>query len=241
MHEPAQSVPQARLQGEEASKGPKAEQPSCPGCGRAAEAGHLFCPQCGRPLSQPKPPAASGGGAQAADGPVSSPPQGADSSDNSKTSPPQLPLVGPNAPAESTPKAQACACGQNLIEGAQFCHCCGARIGEVMPSYRLVGVSPGIEGLLVRIAGEELTIGKAADCDVAIPGDDYASRRHARVFRSQGMFFLEDLGSANGTFLRVRRPIALDVGDEIAIGTSVIRLMDANGGKPRTEDSECPD
>jgi pSer/pThr/pTyr-binding forkhead associated (FHA) protein len=72
--------------------------------------------------------------------------------------------------------------------------------------------------------GEELTIGKAPDCDLVVTDDEYLSRRHVRLIRSEGKVVLEDLGSANGTFLRVRRPVALEPGDEILVGTSLFTL-----------------
>ena len=72
----------------------------------------------------------------------------------------------------------------------------------------------------------ELTIGKLTECDLVIADDDYVSRRHARLFRSDGMVYLEDMGSANGTFLRVRRPIVLEPGDEILVGTAMFQLED---------------
>jgi pSer/pThr/pTyr-binding forkhead associated (FHA) protein len=74
------------------------------------------------------------------------------------------------------------------------------------------------------MAGDELSIGKAADCNMVIADDDYVSRRHARLVKSDGMVFLEDLGSSNGTFLRVRRPIVLEPGDEIVVGTCSLRF-----------------
>jgi pSer/pThr/pTyr-binding forkhead associated (FHA) protein len=73
-------------------------------------------------------------------------------------------------------------------------------------------------------AGGELTIGKAGDCHMVIAEDDYVSRRHAKLVHSDGMVFVEDLGSSNGTFLKVRRPVALEPGDEIVVGTCVLRF-----------------
>ena len=45
---------------------------------------------------------------------------------------------------------------------------------------------------------EEITIGRAATCEVTID-DSYASQIHARIFRRDGAHILEDLGSTNGT------------------------------------------
>ena len=70
----------------------------------------------------------------------------------------------------------------------------------------------------------DFVIGKDEGCDLVLDGDAYVSRRHARLRLEDDLVFLDDLGSSNGTLLRIRRPIALEVGDEILVGTSVIRL-----------------
>jgi pSer/pThr/pTyr-binding forkhead associated (FHA) protein len=64
--------------------------------------------------------------------------------------------------------------------------------------------------------------------DVTLPlGDDYSSGRHARLFSQNGQWFVEDLGSTNGTFLgraKVSRPEPVSVGVQIRIGKTVIEL-----------------
>ncbi len=130
---------------------------------------------------------------------------------------------------ELLPKSQpqvsqaACHCGQLLPENAQFCYRCGAQIGEPLWRYRLTCVGPA-EGCQSIAIDEELVIGKDPSCDLVIQADEYVSRRHARIYRLDSMFYLEDLASCNGTLLRVRRPIILEIGDEIVIGKMQLRL-----------------
>jgi pSer/pThr/pTyr-binding forkhead associated (FHA) protein len=56
------------------------------------------------------------------------------------------------------------------------------------------------------------------------------SRRHARILRKAGQFFVEDLGSTNGTYVnRGRRlipgnPQSLLDGDEIIVGKTFLRF-----------------
>jgi serine phosphatase RsbU (regulator of sigma subunit) len=74
--------------------------------------------------------------------------------------------------------------------------------------------------------GEHCLVGRAQDCDVAIP-DQRVSRHHARLTRTPTGLGLEDLGSANGTFLNQRRlngSVGLHHGDEITIGTAHFRV-----------------
>ena len=74
--------------------------------------------------------------------------------------------------------------------------------------------------------GEEVTVGRAAGCQVTID-DTYASQLHARVFLRDGQVFVEDLGSTNGTYLnrnKVSGPMVLQRGDKLQIGNTVLEL-----------------
>ncbi len=73
---------------------------------------------------------------------------------------------------------------------------------------------------------DEMTLGRAAGCAVVI-NDTFASQLHARIFRRDGVVFLEDLGSTNGTFLNrkpVHGPQVVQVRDRIQIGNVVLEL-----------------
>ena len=72
------------------------------------------------------------------------------------------------------------------------------------------------------------TIGRSARSDVCIP-DAFASRLHAEVRKEGDAFWLQDLGSANGTRYNgsaVSLPIPLRSGGEIQIGETVIIFDD---------------
>ena len=73
---------------------------------------------------------------------------------------------------------------------------------------------------------EEVTLGRAAGCQVPIE-DAYASQVHARVFHRDGQWYLEDLGSTNGTYLnrnRVAGPMVVKKRDRVQIGSTVLEL-----------------
>ena len=73
---------------------------------------------------------------------------------------------------------------------------------------------------------QELTVGRAAGCQVTLD-DSYVSQLHARIFRRDGVFYVEDLGSTNGTFLnaqKVSAPVAMKRGDQLRIGSTVMEL-----------------
>lgn len=58
-----------------------------------------------------------------------------------------------------------------------------------------------------------------ATCDIII-NDARASRHHAKIYARDGRYFIQDLGSMNGTFVnreRITQPIGLLPGDEIVV------------------------
>jgi hypothetical protein len=68
-----------------------------------------------------------------------------------------------------------------------------------------------------------VTIGRESGCDVAVY-DAGVSRKHARIFLQDGVLYLEDLGSSNGTLLngeRIREPTELQAGDALTTGPVV--------------------
>lgn len=98
------------------------------------------------------------------------------------------------------------------------------------------GDSPGTEFTLVN---DESTIGRwdadngiFPDVDLdAHDSDAKVSRRHARIVRNNGSYFIEDLGSTNGTYVnRGRRLLPgnaqlLNDGDEVIVGKTFLRFQ----------------
>jgi pSer/pThr/pTyr-binding forkhead associated (FHA) protein len=71
-----------------------------------------------------------------------------------------------------------------------------------------------------------MTVGRAATCDVVL-ADTYVSNVHARIYERDGGWWLEDLGSTNGTYVnrtRVSTPTAVGPGDEIRMGKATLEL-----------------
>jgi pSer/pThr/pTyr-binding forkhead associated (FHA) protein len=75
-----------------------------------------------------------------------------------------------------------------------------------------------------------VTIGRKAKNDLVID-NLVVSSYHAQVVQEQGMFFIEDRGSTNGTFLNDRKieRLQLKNGDEIKIGKHVVVFQDFTG------------
>ena len=69
-------------------------------------------------------------------------------------------------------------------------------------------------------------IGRDAGNDVSLP-DDAASSRHATLEQVEGEWWIEDLGSTNGTLVngvRIAKRERVRFGDEIGIGRVALRL-----------------
>ena len=121
-----------------------------------------------------------------------------------------LDLVGPRVPRKSKPAPVPAS--PRRKRGAQ-------------PKALVVTESEG-EARTYPVASEPLAIGRADTCQVIL-GDTYVSQMHARVFPRDGEWFVEDLGSTNGTYLnrvKVTQPSPVQVGDEIRIGKTTLEL-----------------
>jgi len=69
-------------------------------------------------------------------------------------------------------------------------------------------------------------IGRGADCQIILD-DDYVSTRHARIAASGDQWFVEDLGSTNGTFVgsvRITQPTMITLADTVRIGKTIMKL-----------------
>jgi len=215
--------------GDNQERRPEPARPPCSVCRYAARAGDKYCGECGRRLSESPiaPPPAEIEDVQPGSEPLKSGPP----AQPQDQPPQQAPVPPPAAPAQTDvkpaappPEPKKCTCGQALPPEACFCLTCGVQVGKPKPRRRLVCRKNGSPELAAEMAGGELTVGKAPDCALAVAGDDYLSRRHARLYEDNGLIFLEDLNSSNGTFLRVHRPIIIEPGDEILVGTTVLRF-----------------
>lgn len=71
-----------------------------------------------------------------------------------------------------------------------------------------------------------ITLGRGADNDIDLV-DEYVSTRHARFVPHNGQWYVEDLGSTNGTYVagaRISRPTPVGAKSTVRLGRTVLEL-----------------
>ena len=90
-----------------------------------------------------------------------------------------------------------------------------------------VAVVQGVNsGITADLAAAPVLIGRGNDAAIRLD-DDYVSTRHARIVASGDQWYVEDLGSTNGTYLgpqRITQPVPIDLGSQIRIGKTILEL-----------------
>ncbi|MGD2057383.1 MAG: FHA domain-containing protein [Anaerolineales bacterium] len=87
----------------------------------------------------------------------------------------------------------------------------------------LVAPTGELRGERWQLTKDRFVIGRGPDCDLVVT-DRQVSREHALIKKSDGGYFVEDLGSKNGTHLngvRISAPERLQDGDEIQIAFAI--------------------
>jgi pSer/pThr/pTyr-binding forkhead associated (FHA) protein len=176
----------------------------CPRCGRENDPRVALCLDCGQPLRAPAPGGESCG-----------------------------------------------SCGAPLQAGFRFCGACGKAVGPAPTArgapdpagagpraappplppgaggrarFRLTLVrNDGTAGTSWALASDGGVCGRT-EGDLRLPDDPTVSPRHARFTQVAGALRVEDLGSLNGTFVRLKAPRRVSVGEEIRVGRQVLRL-----------------
>lgn len=86
-----------------------------------------------------------------------------------------------------------------------------------------VVIGNGVDGSAYPLLNEAVTLGRERG-EINFPEDGYVSGLHARLTNQNGIFVLSDLGSSNGTFIRVQGERMLTDGSFILLGQQLFRL-----------------
>jgi hypothetical protein len=224
---------------------------TCPACGEEVQPGEAFCANCGASLAQAPIPPEPVEEAEV----VPEPPAELEAAPGAVTPPPAAEVA---PPTEVAPPAEAAAptcpaCGSEIEAGDAFCSTCGFALQEVsVPGAappppakpaaagpRLIVTASGAEIPLpdkdeIVVGREDPVSGIYPDVDLTPHGGDEGgvSRRHARLIREAGQYYVEDLDSTNFTFVNKQKltPKArqqVDEGDEIRFGRVALELRTA--------------
>ncbi len=85
------------------------------------------------------------------------------------------------------------------------------------------------------IKGDDTVIGRLPECDVQL-NTNTVSRKHAKVTRVGTQYFVEDLGSGNGTFVngqQIKERVAINNQDRIKLGPMLLRFECEGAAAPR--------
>lgn len=107
------------------------------------------------------------------------------------------------------------------------------RSGRGLPSFGkskiakyLVVTQGALAGTRIALGTQPVLLGRADDSTLVLT-DDYASTRHARLSPRGNDWYLEDLGSTNGTYLdraKVTTAVRVPLGTPVRVGKTVIEL-----------------
>ena len=90
--------------------------------------------------------------------------------------------------------------------------------------FRLIQIlEGGTRGAAFVLKDGENLLGRESG-DITFPTDGFVSGRHAVLQVRQDRLFVKDVGSSNGTFLRLSAPTPLENGDHLLIGRELLRI-----------------
>ncbi len=207
----------------------------CVRCGTGNPSNGRFCANCGSPLpgdasaGQPAPPA-----------PAPAPsvvncsrcrgdnaPQmafcqycGAKLGDSGVAAAPAVQIMpGPSAATGPAPPGAAAAFP--FAVGTSFQFGAGQR-PEDRAKLVVIG-QDGKPGREYEVEGDQTDVGRE-EGSILLVNDPYVSPRHARLQFREGRFFIRDLESVNGVYVRLRAPERLQHADLVLVGLEVLRF-----------------
>jgi hypothetical protein len=125
------------------------------------------------------------------------------------------------------------ACGQPGSTGGLYCAYCGRPMSQSAGAEQKQSETGSA---IIQIiseggqAGDSYTVDKAGtligrvEGDATFPHDGYLSSRHAQIVARGGRYFLVDLNSRNGTFIRIKGEVELKPGDTFLAGKQLFKF-----------------
>ncbi len=121
----------------------------------------------------------------------------------------QVLVVSPSGSPEDPPDAEGTYYSTSIQRPATF---------EIRQKLR-----GGVAGWVFRPNGEVVSLGREGN-DINFPEDPFISGRHAELRLVGGVLSVTDLGSRNGTFVRIDGQRVLKHGDYVFLGQQLLRV-----------------
>ena len=121
----------------------------------------------------------------------------------------QVLSVSPAASVDDVPDAEGTYYSASMMRGANL---------EIVQQLR-----GGASGWVYRPQTDKVTIGREGN-DINFPDDPFISGRHSQIQLAEGVLTVTDLGSRNGTFVRVTGEHVLKHGDYVFLGQQLLRV-----------------
>jgi pSer/pThr/pTyr-binding forkhead associated (FHA) protein len=99
-------------------------------------------------------------------------------------------------------------------------------MGSPNPGYRArlsIIVGPGVDGSAFPLMGDEVVLGRERG-DILFSDDGYVSGTHAKISLQGDAYYLSDLGSSNGTFIKIDNKRSISSGTFILMGQQLFRV-----------------
>jgi pSer/pThr/pTyr-binding forkhead associated (FHA) protein/uncharacterized OB-fold protein len=193
----------------------------CAFCGRDNEPASRYCIDCGKPISAPAARAV----------PAYTPPEPPGGTMLRQASGQEAAARSASlVPATATATTSCPRCGKTVDAALPFCGYCGTRVSSIVS----VGTA-NHGGVMVSLLDDNMSVetryaldrGEAVigrgDADIKLD-DVYLSPLHARLELRDGVLWVRDLGSRNGTWTYIDEPTRLADGDVILVGSQLLRF-----------------
>ena len=85
-------------------------------------------------------------------------------------------------------------------------------------------LSPDGQTRIVSLDGQRISLGRSSITELCYPDDSGLSRQHLAFEREGDDWLIRDLGSKNGTFVKISEEGLLNHGDYVFLGQQLLRV-----------------
>jgi pSer/pThr/pTyr-binding forkhead associated (FHA) protein len=131
-------------------------------------------------------------------------------------------IIGTKAPATATPPSAA---NRQAKQTKRAKEPRASKAKRGIPTKLQIVGGPNT-GQSVPLGDQPILLGRGTDAAIRLD-DDYVSTRHARFATNGEQWFVEDMGSTNGTYVgdqRVSTPVPVGLGIQVRLGKTIVEL-----------------